>query len=107
VNALPEETLDPDDRGAALELTHRIVADSVRDVRVSDLARHARAGEGFLRHAAAAPTKPLSEIYREIAEKVAPYPMGNVHPRFWSLSRGKLSRAGGGVHPKGRPKRKL
>jgi aromatic-L-amino-acid/L-tryptophan decarboxylase len=27
---------------------------------------------------------PLGEVYREVAETVMPYPMGNIHPRFWA-----------------------
>lgn len=26
----------------------------------------------------------IGEVYREVSEKVMPYPMGNIHPRFWS-----------------------
>jgi glutamate/tyrosine decarboxylase-like PLP-dependent enzyme len=98
VNALAEETLDPDDWGAALELTHRIVADSVRylrDVRDRpiwrDMPEDVRA---FFGAPAPRTPEPLSEIYREIAEKVMPYPMGNVHPRFWSWYMGSSNFAG-------------
>jgi aromatic-L-amino-acid/L-tryptophan decarboxylase len=27
---------------------------------------------------------PLSELYREVSETLMPYPMGNIHPRFWA-----------------------
>jgi glutamate/tyrosine decarboxylase-like PLP-dependent enzyme len=98
VNALPEETLDPDDWGAALELTHQIVADSVRylrDVRDRpiwrDMPPEVRA---FFGAPLPRTPEPLSEIYREIAEKVMPYPMGNVHPRFWSWYMGSSNFGG-------------
>ena len=37
---------------------------------------------------------PLSEIYREVAEKVMAYPMGNVHPRFWAWYMGSSNFTG-------------
>jgi len=26
---------------------------------------------------------PLEDVYRMLTDKVMPYPMGNIHPRFW------------------------
>ena len=26
---------------------------------------------------------PLEAVYREMTENLMPYPMGNIHPRFW------------------------
>ncbi len=37
---------------------------------------------------------PLSDVYREVAETVMPYPMGNIHPRFWSWYMGAGNFAG-------------
>ena len=37
---------------------------------------------------------PLAEIYREVAENVMPYPMGNIHPRFWSWYMGSSNFTG-------------
>jgi aromatic-L-amino-acid decarboxylase len=36
----------------------------------------------------------LNDIYREVAENVMLYPMGNVHPRFWSWYMGSSNFAG-------------
>jgi glutamate/tyrosine decarboxylase-like PLP-dependent enzyme len=37
---------------------------------------------------------PLAEIYRDVAEKVMSYPMGNVHPRFWAWYMGSSNFTG-------------
>ena len=37
---------------------------------------------------------PLAEIYREVAENVMTYPMGNVHPRFWAWYMGSSNFTG-------------
>jgi glutamate/tyrosine decarboxylase-like PLP-dependent enzyme len=37
---------------------------------------------------------PLSEVYRQVSETVMPYPMGNVHPRFWSWCMGSSNFTG-------------
>jgi aromatic-L-amino-acid/L-tryptophan decarboxylase len=98
VNALPEETLDPDDWGAALELTHQIVEDSVRylrDVRERPVWRDMPAdARSFFSAPLPREPEPLSDIYREVAENVMPYPMGNVHPRFWSWYMGSSNFTG-------------
>src|ERR1700684_774972 len=98
MNALPEETLDPDDWGAALELTHQIVEDSVRylrDVRGRPVWRDMPAPvRSFFDAPLPDAPAPLGDIYREIAENVMPYPMGNVHPRFWSWYMGSSNFTG-------------
>src|SRR4029077_17606679 len=42
------------------------------------------------------PTKPepLAEVYREVAETVMAYPMGNIHPRFWAWYMGSSNFTG-------------
>jgi aromatic-L-amino-acid/L-tryptophan decarboxylase len=42
------------------------------------------------------PRKPelLAEVYREVAETVMAYPMGNVHPRFWAWYMGSSNFTG-------------
>jgi aromatic-L-amino-acid/L-tryptophan decarboxylase len=37
---------------------------------------------------------PLAEVCREIADDVMPYPMGNVHPRFWPWYMGSSNLTG-------------
>jgi aromatic-L-amino-acid/L-tryptophan decarboxylase len=98
VNKLPEETLDPEDWSAALELTHRIVDDCVgylRDIRDRPVWQEmpAKVKAFFNAPAPEAPT-PLADVYREVADNVMPYPMGNVHPRFWSWYMGSANFAG-------------
>jgi aromatic-L-amino-acid decarboxylase len=98
VNGLPEETLDPDDWGAALELTRSIVDDCVgylRDMRDRPVWKEMPAEvKAFFNAPLPSGPEPLSDIYREVAENVMPYPMGNVHPRFWSWYMGSSNFTG-------------
>jgi glutamate/tyrosine decarboxylase-like PLP-dependent enzyme len=83
-----EETLDPGSWEEALALTHRVVDDAIRYLRdVRDrpawqpMPDEVRATfDGALPHG----PMPLGEVYRAVTETVMPYPMGNIHPRFWS-----------------------
>ncbi len=83
-----EETLDPEDWATLKALSHRIVDDSVAYLR--DI--HERPSWRPMPEDAKAfftgpmPRKPqeLDRIYRDVTEKLMPYPMGNNHPRFWS-----------------------
>lgn len=86
--AAHHETLDPEDWEAARALSHRIVDDAIgylRDVRDCPvwrpMPRDVRAA--FDAPLPRGPT-PLGEVYEEVARTVMAYPMGNVHPRFWS-----------------------
>ncbi len=81
------ETLDPKDWETHRAIAHQMVDDAVdylRDVRSrpvwQDMPTDARA-----RFGEAVPEKgqPLHEVYRQIVADVLPYPMGNIHPRFW------------------------
>jgi glutamate/tyrosine decarboxylase-like PLP-dependent enzyme len=82
-----EETLDPEDWGAMRALGHRMLDDMVdhmRTVRERPPWRHAP--EEVKRHFDSAP--PLDpqrpeEVYEEFLAYVLPYPLGNIHPRFW------------------------
>lgn len=83
-----EESLDPGDWEAVRALSHRIMDDAVdhlRDVRDRPVWREMPEA---VRVAFAGPLPsgplPLAEVYRQVADTVMPYPMGNVHPRFWS-----------------------
>lgn len=93
-----EETLDPDDWTGPRALAHRIVDDSVAylsEVRGRPVWREMPAA---VRHFFDGPlprtSMPLAVVYREVAENVMPYPMGNVHPRFWSWYMGSSNFAG-------------
>jgi glutamate/tyrosine decarboxylase-like PLP-dependent enzyme len=98
MNAPAEETLDPDDWRSALELSHRIVDDSVsylRDVRERPVWREMPAEvQAFFGAALPRRPTPLDDVYREVSENVMPYPMGNIHPRFWSWYMGSSNLAG-------------
>jgi len=87
MNTLPEESLDPKDWEAFRRLAHRALDDAldslatVRErpvwqsvpaaVRAEFKAPLPRAGEGS------------EAAYRDYQRLVAPYPLGNTHPRFW------------------------
>ena len=93
-----EETLDPDDWTELQTLSHRIVDDrrlSPRCPRSSGLAGDARrrCGASSTAPLPRSPT-PLADVYREVAENVMPYPMGNIHPRFWSWYMGSSNFTG-------------
>lgn len=82
------ETLDPDDWREAAALAHRIVDDAVdylsgvRDRPIwQPMPESVRAD--FDQRVPMQPA-PLADVYETVREKVLPYPMGNIHPRFWS-----------------------
>lgn len=86
--ALAEETLDPPDWAALKALSHRIVDDSIaylRDIHDRPSWQNMPA-EVKAFFAGPLPRQPaeLAGVYREVTEKLMPYPMGNNHPRFWS-----------------------
>ena len=85
-NAL-EETLDPDDWAEAKAVAHRIIDDAIRHLSQvrerpiwQDMPPHVRAA--YLTPVPDRPT-PLESVYAELSENLLPYPMGNIHPRFW------------------------
>ncbi len=87
-NAVAEETLDPGNWRESLALSHQIIDDAVaylRDVRDRPVWRQMPAGvrSSFLTPLPRAP-EPLVNVYQTITETVMRYPMGNIHPRFWS-----------------------
>ncbi len=82
-----EETLDPEDWGALRELGHRMLDDmfdwmeTVRERPVwqpmpDDMRRYFTAPIPEAGQSAEA-------VYQEFVQYALPYPMGNVHPRFW------------------------
>ncbi|MFC2031418.1 pyridoxal phosphate-dependent decarboxylase family protein [Chloroflexota bacterium] len=84
---LPEENLDPTDWEATRALGHRMVDDMVDYLQtVRDRAAWRHAPDEVRSHFTAPlplePT-PAEDIYDEFLEYVMPYPVGNVHPRFW------------------------
>ncbi|MBS1303296.1 aspartate aminotransferase family protein [Loktanella sp. SALINAS62] len=92
------ETLDPADWDIHRATAHRMVEDAVdyiRDVRSrpvwQDMPQDVRAR---FRDPVPIDGQPLDEIYRQIATDVLPYPMGNIHPRFWMWYMGASNFAG-------------
>jgi len=86
-NALPEETLDPDDWESMRKLGHVMLDDMVdylKTVRERPVWQNVpdQVKSQFTGPAPISPEQP-EEVYREFREKVLPYPMGNIHPRFW------------------------
>ena len=82
------ETLDPEDWDEMRALTHRIVDDAITYLETvgkrpvwqpvpEDVAK---------RFDSPAPHEPAGAdaVYKEFSEIVFPYPMGNIHPRFWA-----------------------
>ena len=92
MKSAPEETLDPDDWDAFRRLMHQAVDDaldytaSVRErpvwqpvpkaVRTELAAALPRTGTG------------AEAAYKDYQRLVAPYPLGNIHPRFWGWVNG-------------------
>ncbi|MGD9832468.1 MAG: aspartate aminotransferase family protein [Piscinibacter sp.] len=98
MNAHDEATLDPDDWSAARALAHRAVdeaIDHLASVRERPAWREppVEVHRAFDQPLPQGPT-PLAEVYREFSERVRPYPMGNIHPRFWAWFMGAGSFTG-------------
>ncbi len=84
---LVEETLDPNDWKSMRKLGHKMVDDMLdylRTVRERPVWQHVpdKVKASFSEPVPEQPGSP-EEIYEEFVEKVLPYPMGNIHPRFW------------------------
>ena len=83
-----EETLDPENWADVQAVSHRIIEDSIaylRGVRDRPVWREMPSEvRGFFESLLPRSASPLSEVYAQVAENVMPYPMGNIHPRFWS-----------------------
>ena len=82
-----EETLDPDDWESMRKLGHKMLDDMLdylRTVRERPVWRHVpdKVKASFSEPVPEQPMPP-EEIYEEFVEKVLPYPIGNIHPRFW------------------------
>jgi aromatic-L-amino-acid decarboxylase len=82
-----EETLDPEHWENMRKLGHRMLDDMVdylKTVRERPVWQHLpdQVKAHFTGPVPQQPQQP-EEIYQEFVEKVLPYPMGNIHPRFW------------------------
>lgn len=84
---ISEETLDPADWSEARAVAHRMVDDAIdhlSGVRSRPIWQEMPTD---MRASLAGPLpqepQPLEAVYAEIRASLMPYPMGNVHPRFW------------------------
>ncbi|WP_442892261.1 pyridoxal phosphate-dependent decarboxylase family protein [Ensifer sp. MJa1] len=87
-NLPPAETLDPPDWASIAALAHRVVDDAV------DHVGHVRQrpvwrplpeeAEALFRAPVPDGPTPIEDVYRLVKDTVLVYPMGNIHPRFWS-----------------------
>ena len=86
-NVEVEETLDPDDWEAMRELGHKMLNDMVdymKTVRERPVWQHVpEKVKANFRSPVPHDPQPPEKIYEEFVETVLPYPMGNIHPRFW------------------------
>lgn len=83
----PEESLDPGDWEGLRELSHRIIDDAIdytRDVRDRPLWQ-AMPDEVRKTFSTPMPQGPstVEHVYETLSQNMMPYPMGNIHPRFW------------------------
>jgi aromatic-L-amino-acid/L-tryptophan decarboxylase len=82
------ETLDPENWDEMRALAHRIVDDAITYL---ETVRERPVWQPVPEHVAArfdeqAPHEPAGAdaAYQEFLETILPYPMGNIHPRFWA-----------------------
>ena len=84
----PYETLDPQNWEEMRRLAHRMVDDAITYI---ETVRERPVWQPVPEEVAShfdqqAPREPanVEEVYDEFLEDILPYPMGNIHPRFWS-----------------------
>jgi len=87
-----EETLDPENWESMRKLGHKMLDDMLdymKTVRERPVWQHApdQVKAHFSKLLPRDP-QPPEEIYEEFVEKVLPYPLGNIHPRFWGWALG-------------------
>ena len=93
-----EETLDPGNWADIEALSHRMVDDAIaylRGLRERPVWQEMpEEVKSFFTAPLPRAPMPLGDVYRQVSEKVMPYPMGNIHPRFWSWYMGAGNFAG-------------
>jgi aromatic-L-amino-acid decarboxylase len=82
-----EETLDPQNWDELRSLSHRMLddmIDSMAGIRDSKVWQPIPADtKQALDQPLPTQSQPPSSIYKEFADHIKPYPLGNAHPRFW------------------------
>ncbi|MDX8495975.1 pyridoxal-dependent decarboxylase [Mesorhizobium sp. VK22B] len=93
-----DETLDPPDWADVQALSHRIIDAAVgylRDVRDRPVWREMPAEvRTFFNAPMPREPAPIADVYGDVARNVMAYPMGNIHPRFWSWYMGSSNFTG-------------
>ena len=87
-NPQPQETLDPENWDEMRALAHRMVDDALtylQTVRERPVwqAVPAEVAAHFEEKAPLQPGR-AEDVYQEFVDNILPYPMGTIHPRFWS-----------------------
>ena len=98
LNAVAEETLDPVDWTEVQALSAQIIEDAIEylhDVRDRPVWRDMPDDlkSSFSTAVPRLPTQ-LTDVYREVSEKVMTHPIGNIHPRFWGWFMGSSNFTG-------------
>ncbi len=82
-----EEDLDPEDWEAVRAVGHRMLDDMLdylRDVRRRPAWQHAPDQvKAHFKGPVPLDPQPLEAVYQDFLANVLPYPVGNIHPRFW------------------------
>jgi glutamate/tyrosine decarboxylase-like PLP-dependent enzyme len=82
-----EETLDPEDWQPIQELGERMIADMVeyiKTLRERPVWQHAPEDvKAHFNNPLPLEPQAVEEVYAEFKEYILPYPVGNIHPRFW------------------------
>ena len=93
-----DETLDPPDWADMGTLSHRILDDAIaylKNVRERPVWREMPAEvRSFFKAPLPRSPAPAADVYDDVARNVMPYPMGNIHPRFWSWYMGSSNFTG-------------
>jgi aromatic-L-amino-acid decarboxylase len=83
----PEESLDPQDWDAFRELAHQMLEDMLdyqQQVRQRPVWQPVPDDvKTFLKRPLPLEPQAHEQVYQDFVENVLPYPMGNIHPRFW------------------------
>ncbi len=90
-------SLDPMDWGEARAVAHQMVDDAIaylQGVGERPCWRDPEAAEATFRQPLPHGPTPLPDVYREITESLMPFPMGNIHPRFFAWYMGSSSFTG-------------
>jgi len=93
-----EETLDPDDWSDMRVLSHKIIDEAIdftRDVRERPLWQ-TMPDDVLDLFSEPLPQEPMAveNVYNLLTENMMPYPMGNIHPRFWMWYMGSSNYTG-------------